>query len=199
MNTGQILNTERDITMSRILRLSSSIEEHTQRDICRGASVLGHAKRTSLICIILTTCVVACRVFRGIRASSAHNSTNIGNCSANWNSSSRDRHPLAPPVVAMRADVVVVVTSRVKFSLEIVSSRIVVADDKGVVELRHLRMEFPRINTRSSWIRRHYSRNGFIEVNVSLPDAVRFVERFYRWRTVLRNWRWWAHEWELMM
>lgn len=94
---------KRDFILIReILYIFSNMEEQTQFDICRGASMntLEHSEWTSLICIILTTSVASRPVFRETRASSVHNSTNIGNCSANWNSS-----PPPVPPLAIRASV----------------------------------------------------------------------------------------------
>lgn len=87
----RILNMERDISARGMLLLLEHRRTYPAWHLSRSFRALGHAKRTSLICIILTTSVAGRRVFRGTRASSAHNSTNIGNCSSNWNSSPRGR------------------------------------------------------------------------------------------------------------
>lgn len=85
---------------------SISLLEHGRTDavwhLSRSFHALEHTEWTSLICIILTTSVAGHPVFRETRASSVHNSTNIGNCLANWNSSPP---PVSPLAVTIRAGV----------------------------------------------------------------------------------------------
>lgn len=121
---------------------SISLLEHGRTDavwhLSRSFHALEHTEWTSLICIILTTSVAGRPVFRETRASSVHNSTNIGNCLANWNSSPPPVSPLAVTIRARRRVVVVVFSFGRNSTFEIVSRRIIVVDI-FVVELKGFR------------------------------------------------------------